>query len=104
MNQSIVSPLPEQKLNSTGEEGKKAFSKMGPLPVMLEIVDPNIGKVRVFVNRRVTAWRALPPQRKRVIALISGSVFLAVTMSLLAAGITRKITRKEAAKAIPLRK
>lgn len=101
MNQAIVSPQSEQMLNSTEEEEHKTFSRKGPFSVMLEIVDPNTRKIRAFVTRSTAVWRAFPPRRKRTIALISGSALLAVTMSLFAAGMARRITRRRGVKTAP---
>lgn len=99
MNQLASFPLSEQKTSSNVEEEKKALPKSGPSQVILEIIDPNKKKLNAFVNGRVTTWRALPPRRKRFIALFSFSVLLSVVMSLVVTGIARRVARRRVIKA-----
>lgn len=98
MSQSTTLPPSDKKMNSEVVEERKAFPNTIPPQVVLEIIDSNKKAVSTFVSGRVTAWRALPPQRKRFLALFSFSAFLSVTMSFIAMAMARRIARKRTTK------
>lgn len=91
--------LPSDKNTNpeVGEE-KKAFQAFIPPRVVLEVIDINKKAVSTFAIGCVTAWKALPPRRKRFLALFSFSVFLSVTMSCIATVVARLAARRQAAK------
>ncbi len=99
MNQSAALPAFEKKTNPEVAEEKKTFPKIIPPQVILEITGASKKTISNFANRGVTTWHALTPRRKRFIALFSFSVFISVTMSLIATVIARRVTRKPATKA-----
>ena len=95
MSQQQVLPASEPKAVSEVPATKRVFPKIVPSPqVTVEIVD--VGKKRFgeFMGRLIGSWNAIPPTRKRVIALVGLSVFVSVAMSLIATIIARIVTRK----------
>ena len=100
MSQSTTLPPSGQKTNPEVVEEKNAFLNTIPPRVVLEVIDTNKKAVSTFVSGRVTAWKALPPRRKRFLSLFSFSVFLSVTMSFIATIVARRAARRQAAKTV----
>jgi hypothetical protein len=98
MSQSTTLPPSDKKMNSEVVEERKTFPNTIPPQVVLEIIDTNKRAVSTFVSGRVTAWKALPLQRKRFLALFSLSALLSVTISFIAMALARRLTRKRATK------
>jgi len=94
MSQKTVEPAVETKTVPEVLEEKKGFPNIVPPPqVVIEIAETSKKRVSQFIDSFVTKWRALPPQRKRIITLISFSAFVSLAMSLIAAWIARVVAK-----------
>jgi len=95
MSQQTVQPTTETETPLEVPVEKPAFLRMiqPPQPV-IEIVGTSKNTVTTFCDTVVARWRALPQERKRIIALVGLSVAISVTMSVIATVIARFFTKK----------
>jgi hypothetical protein len=98
MSQQTVLPASETKTVSEVPVDKKVFPKIVPPQVAVEIADSGKKTINQFVAKVVATWRALPLKTKRTITFVGLSVFVSVTMSLIATVIARVITWLTASK------
>ena len=95
MSQQTVEPTAETKTVSEVSGERKGFPNIGPPPqVVIEIAETSKKRISKFVDSCVATWRALPPQRKRIITMIGLSVLVSVTTSLIATVIVRLVRGK----------
>jgi len=95
MSQQTVQPTTETETPPEVPVEKPAFLRtIQPPQPMIEIVGTSKNAVTTFCDTVIVRWRALPRERKRVIALVSLSVAISVTMSVIATVIARFFTKK----------
>lgn len=96
MSQQTVQPTTETKTPLEVPVEKPAFLReIQPPQAVIEVVETSKNAVTTCFETVVARWRALPRERKRVIALVGLSVAISVTMSVIATVIARLFSKEK---------
>lgn len=95
MSQQIIQPPAETPATSALPTEQQAIPKVVPSRQRVsEGVEASQKTITTSIDRVIPFWRALPVQRKRLIALLGLSVYLSVTMSVIVTLLARLANRQ----------
>ena len=95
MSQQTIQPTQETQAASAIPPGQQDFPKVVPsLQIVSEGVAASKKTITTSIDRGIAFWRALPAEKRPLIALLGLSVYLSVTMSVIVTLLARLANRQ----------